>query len=126
MSRNFKVWQCVSWNKGIVKMRFRIIGGGLIVCGALAAVVLQACSPNSAAGGTGRPAAANVSEQIIVDGFGWRANAARKVAIFADPQKGQNATQHYTPGGTFEIRQAADGKTVYTGKVAAWQNGKVQ
>ena len=110
-----------------MKLLFRIIGGGLIVCGAVAAaVVLQACSPNASAVAPAGSAAANVSPQIIVDGFGWRASAARKVAIFADPQKGQNASQHYTPGGTFEIRQVKDGKTVYTGKVAAWQNGKVQ
>ena len=29
-----------------------------------------------------------ISEQIIVDQFGWRADAPKKVALFADPKNG--------------------------------------
>src|SRR5579871_949465 len=64
-----------------------------------------------------------VSEQIIVDQFGWRTRASRKVALIADPIQGQNAGHPFTPGDTFEIRRADDGRTVFTAKTAAWRNG---
>ena len=70
--------------------------------------------------------AAPISEQIIVDQFGWRANAPRKVAIFADPITGQNSAIAYTPGATFEIRRASDNATVFTGSVTSWKAGTTQ
>jgi endoglucanase len=67
--------------------------------------------------------AAGVSEQIIVDQFGWRAEAPRKVVIFANPVQGQNAGRPYTPGGTFEVRRVSDDEAVYSGQVVSWKNG---
>lgn len=66
---------------------------------------------------------AAVSEQIIVDQFGWRASDPRKVAIFADPINGQNAAVSYTPGATFQIRRASDNATVFTGNTVSWNGG---
>src|SRR3954470_21916117 len=64
-----------------------------------------------------------VSEQIIVDQFGWRASAGRKVAIFADPINGQNAAVAYTPGGTFQVRRASDDSVAFSGSIVSWKNG---
>lgn len=68
-------------------------------------------------------AAGALSEQIIVDQFGWRAGASRKIAIFADPINGQNAAVAYTPGGTFEVRRASDDSVAFTGLVVSWKSG---
>lgn len=73
----------------------------------------------------GCAAAPTVSEQIMVDQFGWRAGAPRKVAVFANPVKGQNAAHAYTPGPTFQIRRVADNTIVFTGNVAPWHNGDI-
>jgi hypothetical protein len=77
------------------------------------------------AGLTG-PVSAAVSEQIIVDQFGWRAGAARKVAIFADPITGQNSAVAYTPGASFQIRRVSDNATVFTGSTTSWKSGQTQ
>ncbi len=69
------------------------------------------------------PQAPQISEQIIVDQFGWRTHAARKVAMMADPIQGQNAANAYIPGETFEIRRDDNGQIVFTGKMVAWRNG---
>src|SRR5512133_1734859 len=67
--------------------------------------------------------AATVSQQIIVDQFGWRANAPRKVVIFADPVSGQNSAVAYTPGTSFQVRRASDNATVFTGTITSWKSG---
>jgi len=107
----------------------------LLVFLAATGLSLASCRPSSVANigfgigfdrtaraADGSPVDPAVSEQIIVDQFGWRP-ADRKVAIMADPVQGQNAANHFTPGDTFEIRRAEDGKTVFTGKITAWHNG---
>jgi hypothetical protein len=66
---------------------------------------------------------AGVSEQIIVDQFGWRATASNKVAIFAHPITGQNSGVHYIPGSTFQVRRTSDGVAVFTGSVVPWNGG---
>lgn len=66
-----------------------------------------------------------LSEQIIVDQFGWRANAAKKVVLFADPISGQNAAVSYTPGSTFEVRRVGTDLSVFTGSVVAASGGVV-
>jgi hypothetical protein len=107
-----------------MKTSTRIALSFVSVIGSLA----TACQsgPSSAANPVPPTTRSPVSEQIIVDQFGWRADAPRKVAIMADPVQGQNAANHYIPGDTFEIRRADDGNTVYTGKIISWHNGEVQ
>lgn len=60
--------------------------------------------------------------QIMVDQFGWRPGAA-KVAVFANPVRGQNAKRPYVPGETFEVRPAAGGPAVLAGKLTPWRDG---
>jgi endoglucanase len=65
-----------------------------------------------------------ISPLITIDQFGWLPRS-RKIAILADPVRGQNAGQSYQPGPEFVVRQQADGKVVYRGPVRPWNGGKV-
>src|SRR5262249_31385288 len=65
-----------------------------------------------------------LSEQIVVDQFGWRASA-QKVVVFADPVDGQNGSISYTPGTSFQLRRTSDDAIVFTGSVVQWNNGAV-
>jgi endoglucanase len=69
--------------------------------------------------------AATLSEQIIVDQFGWRADAPRKVVLFANPQRGQNAGKSYLPGSSFQLRRTSDNALVFTGPVTPWKGGAI-
>ncbi|MDX1935362.1 MAG: glycoside hydrolase family 9 protein [Capsulimonadales bacterium] len=97
----------------------------------LVGVAISSCQPTVARSVAAVPKEATVStvapvsEQILVDQFGWRAAATRKVALIADPTQGQNKDRRYTPGDTFELRRADDGRTVFTGKTVAWRDGEV-
>ena len=63
------------------------------------------------------------SEQIIVDQFGWRADAPSKAAIFADPINGQNSAISYAPGANFQLRRVSDDVIVFTGSTVSWKSG---
>lgn len=65
-----------------------------------------------------------VTPQITIDQFGWLPRAG-KVAILADPVKGQNAGRTYRPGPGFEIRREADGTVAYRSATRPWNQGKV-
>ena len=65
-----------------------------------------------------------VTPQITIDQFGWLPRSG-KVAILADPVKGQNAGQTYRPGPGFEIRREADGSVAYRGATKPWNSGAV-
>ncbi len=65
-----------------------------------------------------------VTPQITIDQFGWLPHA-RKVAILADPVKGQNAGQSYRPGKSFEIRREANRGVAYRGTTKAWNSGAI-
>jgi hypothetical protein len=66
-----------------------------------------------------------LSEQIIVDQFGYRADAPRKVALFADPTGGQNSANRYTPGATFQVLRSSDDSLAFTGNVVSWRSGAI-
>jgi endoglucanase len=65
-----------------------------------------------------------LSPQITIDQFGWRLQA-RKVAILAEPVRGQNAGSGYRPGPRFEVCGASGGAVVYRGQTRSWNNGAV-
>jgi hypothetical protein len=65
-----------------------------------------------------------VTLQITVDQFGWLPGS-RKVAVFADPVRGQNAGRAYRPGSEFEVRRPADSAVVYRGSLKPWNAGQV-
>ncbi len=68
---------------------------------------------------------APVSEQVIVDQFGWRAGS-KKVAILAKPITGQNSGAAFTlpaNGAAFEVRRALDNSTAYAGTVTSYNAG---
>ncbi|HVK16523.1 MAG TPA: glycoside hydrolase family 9 protein [Fimbriiglobus sp.] len=68
--------------------------------------------------------AGTVSELIVVDQIGWRADSP-KVAVFTDPVNGQNSPASYTPGATFQVRRTGDDTVVFTGAVVQWGGGAV-
>jgi hypothetical protein len=57
-----------------------------------------------------------VTPQITIDQFGWLPRA-RKVAIFAEPVRGQNARVAYRPGRAFEVRRQDGGAVVHRGNL---------
>ena len=63
--------------------------------------------------------AAPISEQIIIDQFGWR-KSSKKVAIFANPIKGQNSGVTYIPGTTYYIKRVKNNATVYSNTITYW------
>jgi hypothetical protein len=66
----------------------------------------------------------DVTPQITVDQFGWLPGS-RKVAVLAEPVRGQNADVAYHPGPGFEVRRQADGAVVFRGKLKGWNQGNV-
>jgi hypothetical protein len=64
-----------------------------------------------------------VSEQIMVDQFGFRP-ASEKIVIFASPQEGQNAGTKYTPPAKATVRREPGGATVLTVALTPWGGGK--
>jgi hypothetical protein len=64
-----------------------------------------------------------VTPQIIIDQFGWLPSST-KVAVFAEPVRGQNAPAPYHPGTRFEVRRDSDGTVVYRGTLKPWNGGK--
>src|SRR5450432_3655392 len=66
--------------------------------------------------------AGTISQQIIVDQFGWR-TTDKKVVLFADPITGQNSANTYIPGATFQVRRSSDDGVVFTGSTVAWNGG---
>jgi hypothetical protein len=65
-----------------------------------------------------------LTPQITVDQFGWRPSA-RKVAILAEPVRGQNAPSDYRSGTRFEIRSADGAAVAYRGESKPWNHGSV-
>jgi hypothetical protein len=65
-----------------------------------------------------------VTPQITIDQFGWLPRA-RKVAVVAEPVRGQNAGSAYRPGRRFEVRSQADRTVVFRGTLRPWNGGKV-
>jgi endoglucanase len=63
-----------------------------------------------------------LSEQIMVDQIGYRADA-RKFVVFADPQAGQNAAVTFVPGGGFQVRRVADDSVALSGGIVQWKAG---
>ncbi|MEI6948978.1 glycoside hydrolase family 9 protein [Paraflavisolibacter sp. H34] len=71
---------------------------------------------------------ARITPFIRIDQFGYSCNS-RKVAVVADPIKGYNARDAYTPGtgdGQYQVRRWQDDAVVFTGTLHAWNDGGVQ
>ncbi len=83
-----------------------------------AAAAAQPPSPPPAA------AAVSFSTHIVVDQFGYRP-ADRKVAVIRDPRIGYDSADRFTPGTSYQVRNASDGSVVYAGKPEAWHGGGV-
>ncbi|MEA5496057.1 glycoside hydrolase family 9 protein [Limnoraphis robusta Tam1] len=61
---------------------------------------------------------------IRVDQFGYRPED-HKVAVIVDPQLGFNEQVSFSPGQTYEVRDAKTDRTVYSGEIQLWADGKI-
>src|SRR5690242_20190357 len=66
---------------------------------------------------------ARETPQIMVDQFGYRPEG-EKMAVFADPVRGQNSGNRYVPGKRFEVR-SVEGEVVFSGELRQWREGRV-
>jgi endoglucanase len=69
------------------------------------------------------PGLPEVDGHLRVDQFGYLPDES-KVAVIADPLKGYNSWDHYTPGTKLQLRQRS-GKTVFVGAITQWNGGAV-
>ncbi|NNF05448.1 MAG: T9SS type A sorting domain-containing protein, partial [Candidatus Eisenbacteria bacterium] len=66
----------------------------------------------------------NFSPHILVDQFGYLP-ASKKIAVLADPVVGFNAASSFTPGGSYEVRDAITHQPVFSAVPVAWSGGAV-
>jgi len=62
------------------------------------------------------------SNFIKIDQFGYLPDVS-KVAVISDPQIGYNASDAFTPGGTYQLREWTSGNVVFTASPQAWNGG---
>ena len=132
-----KVWeiQFNTWSQDEINFSLFVNGigfdgaaeaAGQPAAGQAAEPAAQVAEPVQVAAGPGRPGVAgseNISEQIMVDQFGFRPQS-EKIIIFASPQQGQNAGTKYTPPAKASVRREKGGATVLTVDLKPWGGGK--
>ncbi|PCD01846.1 LacI family transcriptional regulator [Sphingomonas spermidinifaciens] len=69
-----------------------------------------------------RSSAMTLGPGIVIDQFGYLPSH-QKVAVIRDPQTGYDAGDSLTPGGTYQVVNAANNAVVFTGSPVAWNNG---
>jgi endoglucanase len=62
---------------------------------------------------------------ILIDQFGYLP-ADAKIAVIRSPKVGYDSARTFTPGDRYQLRQAADGAVVFSGRPTAWADGKVE
>ena len=67
-------------------------------------------------------AAAQVSQFIHTDQFGYHVNAD-KVAVLSNPVTGYNAALSYTPPTSIQLRDASNNLVVFTANISQWNSG---
>lgn len=63
-----------------------------------------------------------IDNHIKVDQFGYLPSA-KKIAIISSPQTGYNASDAFTPSGTYQLRRSFDDAVVFNGFITAWNAG---
>ena len=63
-----------------------------------------------------------ISEHIVVDQLGYP-TSGEKIAVVRDPQKGFDASSHFTPGGKYALVDAHTGAKVLEAAPVAWKGG---
>jgi hypothetical protein len=94
----------------------------------LAAALATACFLPPRPAAAADPAAASLApfdHHLLVDQFGYRPGDP-KVAVIRDPKVGYDRSDRFTPGARYEVRNADDGRTVFSGAPSAWEGGSVQ
>lgn len=65
---------------------------------------------------------ANLSDFILIDQFGYRANA-QKTAVIKNPQLGFDAAESFVPGSTYKVIDAQTETMVFEGAITLFNNG---
>ena len=110
-------WRAMAQRYGRWWQRARLATRASLI-GALAAALPWAT------GSAGEAHALPVSEQIMVDQFGFRPHST-KLVLFASPQVGQNAGTTYTPPATATVRNLDNGQVGLSVALVPWGAGKV-
>jgi hypothetical protein len=63
-----------------------------------------------------------INNHIKVDQFGYR-TTDKKIAVISSPQAGYNATDTFSPGGSYQIRRWSDDAFMYSGIIMQWNGG---
>ena len=95
-------------------------GNHVNVSNALEDVIVAAWKQNEVRPSPSTPTP--VSPNIHIDQLGYLPNAV-KIAVVANPQVGYNAAQSFTPGSTYQVRDAVTDAVVYSGGLTAWNDG---
>ncbi|MFZ5941274.1 MAG: glycoside hydrolase family 9 protein [Bacteroidota bacterium] len=61
------------------------------------------------------------SKYIVTDQFGYPPDAVKK-AVIRDPQTGYDASESFSPGTSYTVRNAYSGEVVFTGSPATWKS----
>jgi endoglucanase len=95
---------------------------------------LSACSGSGVASSqtvARQPEAPGMSAQVrfnhhlLVDQFGYRPDDP-KVAVVREAKTGYDAVDKFTPGPSYRVRNAADGRVVFSGTLTPWMQGATQ
>ncbi|MFQ3577061.1 MAG: glycoside hydrolase family 9 protein [Cytophagales bacterium] len=62
------------------------------------------------------------SKYITVDQFGYPSNS-KKVCVIRDPQTGFDASETFTPGAVYQLRDSASGNVVFSSNITVWNSG---
>jgi len=84
------------------------IGMALCLCVAMLTTYAQPTAPES--------------NFIKIDQFGYPSVAA-KAAVITNPQTGYNASDSFTPGSTYQVREFTSGNVVLSGSPQVWNSG---
>lgn len=64
----------------------------------------------------------NTSKYITIDQFGYLPDA-QKISIIRDPQTGYDATESFSPGISYQLRNWHTDAVVFTANITAWNGG---
>jgi endoglucanase len=96
---------------------------GLGSCGTHALDAAEA--PRHAPTAPGMSATIRFDAHVLVDQFGYRPDDV-KVAVIRNPHVGYDRNDPFTPGSSYQVRNASDGKVVFAGTPQAWRSGQVE
>jgi len=94
-------------------------------CATTVSFTLIASAAAHADNGAAAASAIKLDQHILVDQFGYRPQDP-KVAVIRTPHVGYDASDTFSPGGTYQLRRAEDGTVEYSAAPVPWNHGAVE